>query len=480
MSIVAVPYFLLGLAILIRDDIVQPKDAEKWKVIYIVSKLPWYWWVIATLALMLFVTLEGAYRAVRKRHDEIDSLCARVDETKRIAEAKISDLEGAVAEALNADWDVTVRGSSISDIRVLTEDESRYAIATGVTITNRGAQPLSLSAELLAQWGHPIVFAVIFAIETDIPGWRELQRAYGFDIKNQLLFPRAVAGFDTISGHVVFKIPSEGIGIARLGDNGLSDPYEAQEEPREREYRLCFKDLITGSEKTELISFIHAPAFDGSGISNRTDLAVRGGAPVWVAHDGGAAAVLSGLTTPNVWLEGPVGNIFTIRVRGHASEIRTGPIVTESAIARVRRRDGETIQEWSPRHTLEFPLVGDLCDGEREIAPILLCGEGYSQSTWPEKLPGTRSGLAQFFQNAESLRRIEIGEPDENTTDAEKNDFAERIRRPLSFRFEITFWNEQRQQWKRSELLVYEPTTGAAFVRHSGAVPLLVSGGVAS
>jgi hypothetical protein len=95
MTVVGVPYALLGLAIIIRDDIIQPKDAEKWKVIHFVSKLPWYWWVIATLALMLIVTLEGAYRAVRKRHDEIDSLRVTVDETRRDAQSKLDVGDGS-------------------------------------------------------------------------------------------------------------------------------------------------------------------------------------------------------------------------------------------------------------------------------------------------------------------------------------------------------------------------------------------------
>jgi hypothetical protein len=179
---------------------------------------------------------------------------------------------------------------------------------------------------------------------------------------------------------------------------------------------------------------------------------------------------------PDVTLEGTFPAPFMLHARGQACEIRTGPIVQESGVLGVDQVGDQTFQSVSERHTIEFPVVSALRDGDREITPTLFCGEDYRRSAWPEK-ESKRSGMDEFFRVAERLRRVAIGEPDTSTcTPAGLDDFAERIRRELTFTFDITFWNHERtQQWKRSELLVFEPTTRRAFVRHSGA-QVLVSG----
>jgi len=183
-----------------------------------------------------------------------------------------------------------------------------------------------------------------------------------------------------------------------------------------------------------------------------------------------------GADTPDVTLTGTFPGILFLCARGHVCEIRTGPIILESAVIGTLTDNGRTMREVSQHYAIEFPVVGDLGDGEKALAiPTLFCGEGYSRSNWPEKESGS-TGMAEFFRMAAYIRRVKIGEPDTNTcTDAEINDFAERIRQELTFKFDITFWNsDHTQQWKRSELLVHEPTTGTAFVRHAGTPERLV------
>jgi hypothetical protein len=179
---------------------------------------------------------------------------------------------------------------------------------------------------------------------------------------------------------------------------------------------------------------------------------------------------------PDVTLAGTFPGKFSLHARGHACEIRTGPIVLASSIVGTVKDGDVTRNERMPRYTLEFPVVSDLHDGETEVVPALFCGEGYSRGAWPEK-ESNRTGMAEFLRMAEYLRRVEIGEPDTKTsTDAQITDFAERIRRPLTIGFDITFWNSDHSiQWKRSELLVYEPLNGAAFVRHAGTPERLVA-----
>jgi hypothetical protein len=263
-AVVVTIYGLVCLAEFARDH--WAPAALKAKLRF-VPNLTWEGWVIVGLALAVILTLEGAYRAVEKR------------------EKKIDEVERSAADKPSVEWSVAVHGSSLADIKVFIPEEpreSRYAIATDVTITNHGDQRISLSAELLLQWAEPISFPVVSAVGMVIPEWTDIPHVYGFSLKNQLLFPLTLEGKDSIIGHIVFQIPNVGVGVDRLGNNGLANPYEANEGPREREYRLRFLDLVSGDEKMEPIDHVYAPRFDGSGIDNRTDLATGGGAVTWI------------------------------------------------------------------------------------------------------------------------------------------------------------------------------------------------------
>lgn len=179
-------------------------------------------------------------------------------------------------------------------------------------------------------------------------------------------------------------------------------------------------------------------------------------------------------TALDVRLEGTYPDPFSLRATGDVCEIRIGPIVQESGTLRTETQGQRTIRTVMPRYEIEFRVISDLCDRAQEVVPSLVIGEGYRRGTWPEK-EAKRTGMTEFFRNAAQLRRVAIGEPDTSTcTSAEMDEFAERVRRPLSFPFDITFWNTARtQQWRRTELLVYDPKTDTAFVRHSGSPTLI-------
>ncbi|HXA18011.1 MAG TPA: hypothetical protein VN380_13515 [Thermoanaerobaculia bacterium] len=55
-------FALMSGFVLIRDEFVQPKNPEKWKLIVLFHALPWWVWVMATLILMMIVVIEGAVR----------------------------------------------------------------------------------------------------------------------------------------------------------------------------------------------------------------------------------------------------------------------------------------------------------------------------------------------------------------------------------------------------------------------------------
>jgi len=177
---------------------------------------------------------------------------------------------------------------------------------------------------------------------------------------------------------------------------------------------------------------------------------------------------------PDVYLEGTFPGTLALHARGHASEIRTGPIVMESLVIKGSTvQFGErTVNVRSQQYTIEFPVVSDLEDKEKDVVPSLLVGFGPGRSGWP--VPG--QSLAEFFRMAMVIREAEIGRPDIHTaTEEELEAFVQQRNLPLTFDFDITYWNsEHTQHWVRHESLVYEPQRSAAFVRHAGRPELLL------
>jgi len=186
---------------------------------------------------------------------------------------------------------------------------------------------------------------------------------------------------------------------------------------------------------------------------------------------------LSGAPAPDVTLtlEGAFPGAFSLHARGHACEIRIGPIVQDSAFIGTMTEGDRTMRVVMPRYVIEFPVVSALRDDDMVVEPSLfvVSPSDNIRSGWP--IGGAETAMKEFFSNAETLRRTEIGEPDSNTRSVEEmNEFGRLIRQPIEFRFDVTFWNDTHtDQWKRTEVLVYEPQTRRAFVRPEGSAEFL-------
>lgn len=176
---------------------------------------------------------------------------------------------------------------------------------------------------------------------------------------------------------------------------------------------------------------------------------------------------------PDVRLEGAFPGTFALHAYGHACEIRTGPIVIEAAVVATERHGEQIMPVWHPRCTIEFRVVSDLRDGHSvTVEPTLFYDEGYDPPIpWPDTAPA--AVMLEFFHTAKLARR---GVWPDKLSESELDAILERSKQPFHISFDITFWNvEHTQQWKRSEVLVYEPQPDRAFVRHGG-VPVLSVG----
>lgn len=184
---------------------------------------------------------------------------------------------------------------------------------------------------------------------------------------------------------------------------------------------------------------------------------------------------------PDVRLEGTFPGGFALHARGHACEIRTGPIVCEAARIGTHRDGERTGPLGTPRCAIEFPVVSDLRDGSKEVEPALFYHQSpYGRGGWPEK--GPTAAMNQFFHEIWVRTRYRVwcsvlGHEDidfdaSKLASAELDVIAAQMQQPVSLAFDITYWDgEHTQMWRRSELFVYEPQTRTAFIRH-GDVPM--------
>lgn len=179
----------------------------------------------------------------------------------------------------------------------------------------------------------------------------------------------------------------------------------------------------------------------------------------------------------DVWLEGAFPGAFSLHARGHATEIRTGPIVSEEAVIGVERRGEHVTRTIFPRASLEVRVISDLRDGAKEVELSLYYDQGGGHGRWPHD--GTAAAMTEFLRAAQLVRRYqaakavlgreELDRDISKLANSELDAVGDRMQQPWEIGFDITYWNSDRtQQWKRSELLVYEPRRQMAFVRHNG------------
>jgi hypothetical protein len=94
-----VPFtFITGLTWL-RDEWLKPEQAARWKLPAMIPG-PWYYWLIATLALLLIFVLEGSYRA-SKREGESDTEAGSIVPSVRLTVGTGAGFEAVVTAGVN-------------------------------------------------------------------------------------------------------------------------------------------------------------------------------------------------------------------------------------------------------------------------------------------------------------------------------------------------------------------------------------------
>ena len=91
------PLALLGVVQSIRDEFLPSAVAEAFKLPIFLPNWSWLQWTLLVLLLVVLLTLEGAYQAVKRRDVEVTALTARLDRRSALEAlvAKIADYQQA-------------------------------------------------------------------------------------------------------------------------------------------------------------------------------------------------------------------------------------------------------------------------------------------------------------------------------------------------------------------------------------------------
>jgi hypothetical protein len=73
---------VLGVFTFFRDEILQPTDEQRWRVINMIPHLPLAWWLFGFAMIFTAGIFEASFRLSRELHDEISSL---IDEKKSVS-----------------------------------------------------------------------------------------------------------------------------------------------------------------------------------------------------------------------------------------------------------------------------------------------------------------------------------------------------------------------------------------------------------
>jgi hypothetical protein len=65
---------LLGTIAFVRDEFLPPALESKFKLLAILPKWSWYWWVIIALIVMTVVIIEGSFQIVREVVDKLEAV----------------------------------------------------------------------------------------------------------------------------------------------------------------------------------------------------------------------------------------------------------------------------------------------------------------------------------------------------------------------------------------------------------------------
>ncbi len=64
-------WFLIGLILFIRDELLPPEYQEKWRILKLIPDWSWYFWIILGLVVVLGIVLEGAYREIESLNNQL-------------------------------------------------------------------------------------------------------------------------------------------------------------------------------------------------------------------------------------------------------------------------------------------------------------------------------------------------------------------------------------------------------------------------
>lgn len=134
MALAAIPWALLGAFNVIKGEFFSRDIQDKWQVARI-NPWPWWAWLLMSIAIVLAVTLEGAYRVVRNRERDNGLLAKKIAELTE-AESKAraeflrrsTEIIGLGQDLQKAQTSIVEKDKSLSHLNAVLEKRSQEMV----------------------------------------------------------------------------------------------------------------------------------------------------------------------------------------------------------------------------------------------------------------------------------------------------------------------------------------------------------------
>lgn len=221
MVFIFAPLGVLGCAylfVLIRDDFMPPRYHEKLRLLNLLSFIPWYWWLIATLAILIVLVLEGSYRYARLSQAAASK--ATVDPLEQLRQERQGVLERQKLEI-----DIELGKEQLRQSR---ESKSKLSMSTDPPLRSYSPRRLTL------QHAEPMVRTLYDGLqnlnETKPPRITIISigtERETLDYRNDFVVPFEAAGFNVLTEEWAAGIPEyesfvDGVTVLHLSNDATN------------------------------------------------------------------------------------------------------------------------------------------------------------------------------------------------------------------------------------------------------------------
>jgi hypothetical protein len=125
--LVAAPFAIVSVAQTVRDELLATEIAEKYKLNKLFQYIPdidWRWYVVMTLVIIIIILFEGAFRAMRRRQEQLFQVVSLLNDQDQ-------QMYGVLSVVVRIEYHRHDESSQWCDLELIFELTTSYPVAYG-------------------------------------------------------------------------------------------------------------------------------------------------------------------------------------------------------------------------------------------------------------------------------------------------------------------------------------------------------------